>query len=261
MGGRKSARALFEANYKISMNDRAILESFQAGEIDLETAISKLKGYEDLGHSRVDINREERNGAAEVIYGEGKTAEQIEAIMRSMQKLEQNILVTRLDLEKAKILNSSFPEAEYCETSRLLRLQLSTPKLTSSKIAIICAGTSDISVAEEARQTAEFYGNAVETVYDAGVAGLHRLLASLEIIRSCRVVIVVAGMEGALPSVVGGLVDAPVIAVPTSVGYGSSFEGLSALLGMLNTCASGVSVVNIDNGFGAGFLANRINCL
>ena len=243
------------------MTTRELLQRFERGQLDLETTLAQLQGFEDLGHSRVDLHREQRNGAAEVIYGEGKTAEQIEAIMQSMLKREQNTLVTRLDRATASQLQRQFPQADYCPQARLLRVRLQEPKTVSSRIAIVCAGTSDLSVAEEARQTAEFYGNPVETVYDAGVAGLHRLLASLDTIRACRVVVVVAGMEGALPSVVGGLVDAPVIAVPTSVGYGSSFEGLYALLGMLNTCASGISVVNIDNGFGAGFLANRINRL
>lgn len=243
------------------MTTREILEQLQRGELDLESALSELQGFEDLGHSRVDLAREARNGAPEVIYGEGKTSEQIHEIMQSMAKRQQNTLVTRLDTESAKALTQTFPDANYCPQARVLTRILSKPTPVATKVALICAGTSDLPVAEEARQTLEFYGNPVETVYDAGVAGLHRLLASVESIRACRVVIVVAGMEGALPSVVGGLVDAPVIAVPTSVGYGSSFEGLSALLGMLNSCASGLSVVNIDNGFGAAYLANRINRL
>ncbi|NCG07961.1 MAG: nickel pincer cofactor biosynthesis protein LarB [Verrucomicrobia bacterium] len=243
------------------MTTREILEQLQAGTIDLESALSELQGFEDLGHSRVDLAREARNGAPEVIYGEGKTSEQIREIMQSMAKREQNTLVTRLDTENAKALCQTFPDADYCPQARVLTRILAKPVPATTQVALVCAGTSDLPVAEEARLTLEFYGNPVATVYDAGVAGLHRLLASVETIRACRVVIVVAGMEGALPSVVGGLVDAPVIAVPTSVGYGSSFEGLSALLGMLNSCASGLSVVNIDNGFGAGFLANRINRL
>jgi NCAIR mutase (PurE)-related protein len=243
------------------MKTREILEQLQRGELDLETALAQLQGFEDLGHSRVDLAREQRNGAPEVIYGEGKTTDQIREIMQSMAQHEQNTLVTRLDSESAKALCQTFPDANYCPHARVLSRVLSKPAPVTTKVALVCAGTSDLPVAEEARHTLEFYGNPVETIYDAGVAGLHRLLASVETIRACRVVIVVAGMEGALPSVVGGLVDAPVIAVPTSVGYGSSFEGLSALLGMLNSCASGLSVVNIDNGFGSGFLANRINRL
>ena len=243
------------------MKIQEILEKFKAGTIDLATAMTELNGFEDLGHSRVDLKRAERNGAPEVIFGAGKTTEQIKEIMESMRQHGQNILVTRLPAEAAQALLDDFPQAKYCPQARILSLLKNPFPQIKHKIAIVCAGTSDLPVAEEARLTAEFYGNAVETVYDAGVAGLHRLLSSLETIRSCRVVIVVAGMEGALPSVVGGLVDAPVIAVPTSVGYGSSFEGLSALFGMLNSCASGLSVVNIDNGFGAGFLANRITRL
>jgi NCAIR mutase (PurE)-related protein len=243
------------------MNINEILEKFKAGTIDRATARTELEGFEDLGHSRVDLKRAERNGAPEVIFGEGKTTEQIKEIMQSMLRHEQNVLVTRLPETASETLLKEFPQAKYCPQARIFSLLKNPLPQAKHKIAIICAGTSDLPVAEEARLTAEFYGNPVEAVYDAGVAGLHRLLSSLETIRSCRVVIVVAGMEGALPSVVGGLVDAPVIAVPTSVGYGSSFEGLSALLGMLNSCASGLSVVNIDNGFGAGFLANRINRL
>lgn len=243
------------------MDIRKTLEALQRGELDMETAEAQLKGFYDLGHSRVDLEREERNGTPEVIYGESKTSEQITEIMATMLEREQNILATRITQEVAASIQASFPEAVYHEQARLVGLRSYEPELTESKIAIVCAGTSDLPIAEEARITAEFYGNRIETVYDCGVAGLHRLLASLDTIRSCRVVVVVAGMEGALPSVVGGLVKAPIIAAPTSVGYGANFEGLSALLTMLNSCASGVSVVNIDNGFGAGFLASRINQL
>ena len=243
------------------MNTRKILEALQRGEIKLSDAEAQLKGFEDLGHSRVDLEREERNGTPEVIYGGGKTPEQIIDIMVSMEARGQNILATRIAPEVAVEIIQTYPAAIYHELARLVELRTFEPVQTTEKIAIVCAGTSDFSVAEEARLTAEFYGNTTERVYDAGVAGLHRLLASLETIRSCRVVVVVAGMEGALPSVVGGLVKAPIIAVPTSVGYGANFGGLSALLTMLNSCASGVSVVNIDNGFGAGFLASRINQL
>ena len=243
------------------MNTRKILEALQRGEIKLSDAEAQLKGFEDLGHSRVDLVREERNGIPEVIYGGGKTPEQIIGIMASMGARGQNILATRILPEVAVEIIQTYPAAIYHELARLVELRTFKPVQTTEKIAIVCAGTSDLSVAEEARLTAEFYGNTTERIYDCGVAGLHRLLASLDTIRSCRVVIVVAGMEGALPSVVGGLVKAPIIAVPTSVGYGANFDGLSALLTMLNSCASGVSVVNIDNGFGAGFLASRINQL
>lgn len=256
----KSIPSLTTLNPK-RMKAREILEQVQRGELDLDAALAELQGFEDLGHSRVDLAREQRNGAPEVIYGEGKTVDQIREIMQSMATREQNTLVTRLDPVSAEALCQTFPDTNYCPQARILTRLHAAPVPAPTKIALVCAGTSDLPVAEEARLTAEFYGNPVETIYDAGVAGLHRLLASVETIRACRVVIVVAGMEGALPSVVGGLVDAPVIAVPTSVGYGSSVKGLSALLGMLNSCASGLSVVNIDNGFGAGFLANRINRL
>ncbi len=238
-----------------------ILKSVQTGELSIEAATSQLKGYEDLGHSRVDTLRVERNGEAEVVYGAGKTTTQIIDIIGSLQKQNNNVLVTRIEKDTAYLIKKSYPNSKYDMTSRLLQLVTTPPEPTTNKIAVICAGTSDLPIAEEAALTSEFYGNQVERVYDAGVAGIHRLLSSLDTIRSCRVVIVVAGMEGALPSVVGGLVKAPTIAVPTSVGYGANFGGVSALLCMLNSCASGISVVNIDNGFGAGFLANRINRL
>jgi pyridinium-3,5-biscarboxylic acid mononucleotide synthase len=243
------------------MNLHKTLEALQKGEIDLPTAMQRLQGFEDLGHSRVDLQRAERNGAAEVIFGAGKTADQIIGIIGSLRKNGNNALVTRLPSEVAAVVRETIPDALYHARARLLQVGAAHEDRPATKIAVVCAGTSDLPVAEEARLTAEFYGNTVEQVYDAGVAGVHRLFASLELIRSCRVVIVVAGMEGALPSLVGGLVKAPVIAVPTSVGYGASFGGVAALLGMLTSCASGVSVVNIDNGFGAGFLANRINRL
>lgn len=244
------------------MDTRALLQAVQSGEIDIETALSELQGFQDLGHSRVDLQRTERNGCAEVIYGAGKTSQQIIEIMQVLIDREQNALVTRIGSETADAIQAVFPEAIYHPLPRILELKpFALETNTKGKIAVVCAGTSDYPIAEEAALTAEFYGNSIERIYDAGVAGLHRLLASVDKIRDCRVVIVVAGMEGALPSVVGGLVRAPVIAVPTSVGYGANFGGLSALLTMINSCASGVSVVNIDNGFGAGFLANRINQL
>jgi NCAIR mutase (PurE)-related protein len=243
------------------MEIKAILEAVQNGELDINSAATQLQGFEDLGHSRVDTTRAERNGAAEVIFGQGKTPGHIIDIVASLTRLEQNVLVTRIDQAVADLVIAAHPRASYHPLSRILSIICKPAEQLTSKIAVVCAGTSDLPVAEEARLTAEFYGNPVEMISDAGVAGLHRLLASLDLINSCRVVVVVAGMEGALPSVVGGLVKAPIIAVPTSVGYGASFGGLSALLGMLNSCASGVSVVNIDNGFGAGFIASRINHL
>ncbi|MGC6423666.1 MAG: nickel pincer cofactor biosynthesis protein LarB [Lentimonas sp.] len=243
------------------MDIKKILETVKAGELDIQSAATQLQGFEDLGHSRVDTIRAERNGADEVIFGQGKTTEHIVEIIGSLDARKQNILVTRIDPDVADIIVKSYPSAEYSSLARILTITNVQREKVKTKIAVICAGTSDLPVAEEARLTAEFYGNPVEQVYDAGVAGLHRLLASIDTINSCKVVIVVAGMEGALPSVVGGLVKAPVIAVPTSVGYGANFGGLSALLGMLNSCASGVTVVNIDNGFGAGYSANRMNRL
>ena len=243
------------------MDIREILLRFEKGELTLDNALSELKGFKDLGHSRVDLNRANRTGAAEVIFGQGKTFEQISEIAQSLLEQKQNVLITRVDQSLAEQIITAMPEFTYEPVARILTARMSKPSPTSGKIGIICAGTTDLPVAEEARLTAEFYGNTALTVYDAGVAGLHRLLASIDAIRECRVLVVVAGMEGALPSVVGGLVEAPVIAVPTSVGYGSSFGGLAALLGMLNSCASTISVVNIDNGFGAGFIANRINRL
>jgi NCAIR mutase (PurE)-related protein len=243
------------------MNVQAILEAVQKGELDIQSAATQLKGFEDLGHSRVDTIRAERNGADEVIFGQGKAPEHLLEIVGSLNKRRQNILVTRIDQDVADRIKALYPNAHYNPLARILSIINTEKEKASSKIAVVCAGTSDLPVAEEARLTAEFYGNPVEQVYDAGVAGLHRLLASIDTINSCKVVIVVAGMEGALPSVVGGLVKAPVIAVPTSVGYGANFGGLSALLGMLNSCASGVTVVNIDNGFGAGYSASRINRL
>lgn len=243
------------------MDIREILQRFEKGELTLEKAVSELKGFEDLGHSRVDWNRAQRTGASEVIFGQGKTSTQIVDISGSLLKRGQGVLVTRVDPQIAEQVLTEIPEFKYEPFARVLTNKTTEPLPAKGKIGIICAGTTDLPVAEEARITAEFYGNTVLTVYDAGVAGLHRLLASLDTIRECRVLVVVAGMEGALPSVVGGLVEAPVIAVPTSVGYGSNFGGLAALLGMLNSCASSISVVNIDNGFGAGFIANRINRL
>jgi NCAIR mutase (PurE)-related protein len=240
---------------------KKILQAVSDGELDPESAAEKLRGglFEDLGHSRVDHDRLDRNGAAEVIFGQGKSVTQLMDIMHSLSKHQQNILVSRLSAEKAEPILAEFPEANYHEVARVLTLQHYIPEATKTFICIACAGTSDVPVAEEARITAEFYGNTVKPIYDAGVAGLHRILAETQVLRQARVVIAVAGMEGALPSVVAGLVKVPVIAVPTSVGYGASFGGITALLAMLNSCASGLSVVNIDNGFGAGYLASMIN--
>jgi NCAIR mutase (PurE)-related protein len=240
-----------------------ILKAVQRGELEVAEAIEQLRraSFINLGHSRVDIDRMRRKGTSEVIFGEGKTVEQISSIAASLLEQSQNVLVTRLASEKAEPLQKTFPDASYHEQARVFSIQRQAVAPVATRIAVACAGTSDLPVAEEARLTAEFFGNPVDTLYDAGVAGLHRLMADIDLLLNARVVIAVAGMEGALPSVIGGLVKAPVIAVPTSVGYGASFGGVAALLGMLNSCASGISVVNIDNGFGAGFLANTINRL
>jgi len=232
--------------------------------MSVEKAMDELKGlpFEDLGFACIDHHRGLRRGLSEVIFGEGKEPGDIIAIMESMIRRKERILITRLSQAKADIILERFPEANYHRKARLLILD-SMPVENTGKgtIVVMCAGTSDIPVAEEAALTARFMGNRVETIYDVGVSGLHRVLARREVLATASVVIVVAGMEGALPSVVGGLVDKPVIAVPTSVGYGASFGGITALLGMLNSCASGVTVVNIDNGFGAGYAASIINRL
>jgi NCAIR mutase (PurE)-related protein len=238
----------------------SVLQDVQAGALSPEDALLQLKlaPFEDLGYAKVDHHRSVRQGSAEVIYGQSKTPEQIAGILASMEKLGcSNVLVTRIARETADYLSARFP----LRYESPARLAVVFPEAVEGRGSIVVAtgGTSDMGVAEEAAVTAEALGNRVTRLYDVGVAGLHRLLGNLEPLMSARVVIAVAGMEGALASVVGGLVDCPVIAVPTSVGYGASFGGLSALLSMLNSCASGTSVVNIDNGFGAGFLASRIN--
>lgn len=244
------------------MNDiKEILEQYKNSEISLEDAFLQLKKepFEDIGYAKVDLHRKVRQGAAEVIYGEGKTPEQIIGICDSMLKNDQKtILITRLSKETADMV-SKVHSLDYHPLARIGIIgKLPVPD-GIGKIVVATGGTSDIPVAEEAALTAEVLGNEVVRLYDVGVAGVHRLLSHLDELMSASVVIAVAGMEGALASVVGGLVDCPVIAVPTSVGYGASFGGISALLSMLNSCASGVTVVNIDNGFGAGFSAGRIN--
>ncbi len=244
------------------MNDtKNILERLRDGGLTVDQALLELKlvPFEDLGYAKVDHHRALRQGTAEVIYGEGKTGEQIAGILTAMRAHgEQTVLVTRLSPEKAAGLRERFP-LDYHPDARIGVLGAFPVPDGLGKIVVATGGTSDIPVAEGAALTAEALGNQVERIYDVGVAGLHRLQAKLPQIMEASVLIAIAGMEGALASVLGGLVDCPVIAVPTSVGYGASFGGLSALLSMLNSCASGVSVVNIDNGFGAGFLASRIN--
>ena len=238
-----------------------ILEQYKNNEITLEEALLELKKkpFDDIGYAKVDLHRKIRQGAAEVIYGEGKTPKQIVGICNSMIANGQTtILITRLSKEAAKKVSKAH-KMTYHEEARIGIIGALPKPDGIGKIVIATGGTSDIPVAEEAALTAEVLGNEVVRLYDVGVAGVHRLLSHLDLLMDASVVIAVAGMEGALASVVGGLVDCPVIAVPTSVGYGASFGGVSALLSMLNSCASGVSVVNIDNGFGAGFSASRIN--
>jgi len=214
---------------------------------------------EDLHFAKPDYDRQQRRGIPEVIYGAGKTAPQIAAIMRALNAAGQNAFATRVSPEQAAAVRTEIPDAVYRADARILTRDVVPLPARTGKVAVLCAGTSDLPVAEEAAITAERLGANVERIFDVGVAGLHRLLSRIERFADARAIIVVAGMEGALPSVVGGLTDKPVIAVPTSVGYGASFQGLAALLGMLNTCASGVTVVNIDNGFGAGVAAALIN--
>jgi NCAIR mutase (PurE)-related protein len=238
----------------------ALLRSVRDGRTTPEAAADRLRTlpYEDLGFARPDHHRALRRGFPEVVFGGGKTSEQTAAIVRSIADRGQNVLVTRTSADVHRLVALRFPAARLHEASRCLTLTVTAPEPLPGRIAVLCAGTSDVPVAEEAAVTAEFYGAAVDRIYDVGVAGLHRLMDRSAVIREADVVVVAAGMEGALPSVVGGLVEAPVIAVPTSIGYGASFQGLAALLAMLNTCASGVAVVNIDNGFGAGYMASVI---
>lgn len=249
------------------MNDKKelthLLEEVAAGNIPVEDAVLQLREvpFEDLGYAKTDLHRGVRQGVAEVIYGAGKTPEQILGIVRSLRDHGQKtILITRMSEESKEIVSAAFP-LEYEPLSRTGIVGEKAVPDGKGTILVATGGTSDIPVAEEAALTAEAFGNNVMRLYDVGVAGIHRLFAHQKDILSARVIIAIAGMEGALASVIGGMADCPVIAVPTSVGYGASFGGLSALLSMLNSCASGVSVVNIDNGFGAGYLASMINHL
>jgi len=239
-----------------------LLRKVKSGDTAIDEAMVQLKSlpFEDLGFARIDHHRVLRKGFPEVIWGEGKTSGQILSIMRELKNKGHNILITRLDEKKAGDIRRAFRKSQYYPQSRALTV-LNHPVefIGKGTILVITAGTTDIPVAEEAVLTAQLMGNPVETLYDVGVAGIHRLLSERGRLEKARVIIVAAGMEGALPSVVGGLVDRPVIAVPTSIGYGTSFGGVTALLAMLNSCASGVAVVNIDNGFGAGYIASLIN--
>ncbi|CAH2211962.1 nickel pincer cofactor biosynthesis protein LarB [Tepidibacter aestuarii] len=245
-------------------NLKNLLLDIKDGKVDVDSALEDLKTlpFEDLGYAKVDHHRSIRNGYPEVIYCEGKTDEHIIGIVEKMYEKKSNILGTRAKKETYEKLKEIYPNCEYEEFGRIIKIQNKPiENIGKGKIVVVTGGTSDIPVAEEAYHTAKFLGNDVERLYDVGVAGIHRLLNNRDVLMNARVIVAVAGMEGALPSVVGGLVDVPVIAVPTSVGYGANFNGLSALLTMLNSCASGISVVNIDNGFGAGYLSSMINKL
>ncbi len=242
---------------------RSLLAQVSAGAVDVDAAMERMRHlpFEDLGFAMVDHHRALRHGIPEVVFGTGKTADQTSAIVGSLLARARNVLVTRAPAETAARLQREHPDAESFPASGAVRVWRDRTVHGKGKIAVVCAGTSDLFVAEEAQATAEVMGNEVDVIPDVGVAGIHRLMHNRERLTEARVVIVCAGMEGALPSVIGGLVAAPVIAVPTSVGYGASFHGLAALLGMLNSCASNVTVVNIDNGFGAGYVASLINRL
>ena len=239
---------------------RELLESIRRGALSVDEALDRLRHlpYEDLGFAEIDHHRTLRKGFPEVILGEGKTAEQVAAIAERLAAHADRLLITRVGPDTYGVVKERVPDATYHPTARAVTLDRSKEP-SRPGVAVLCAGTSDLPVAEEAEVTAELMGSAVERLYDVGVAGIHRLLDKMEVMRSARALVAVAGMEGALPSVVAGLVAAPVIAVPTSVGYGASFRGLAPLLAMLNSCAAGVAVVNIDNGFGAGYLAAVIN--
>ncbi len=239
----------------------SLLEEVAAGRLAPAGAVARLRRmpFEDLGFARVDHHRPLRQGTAEVIFGQGKTPHQIAAIAAAVARESQNLLITRAGEEAAEAVQAELPAAEYHPLARALTLRRQPPPRGRGAVLVVSAGTSDVPVAEEAALTAEMFGGPVERLYDCGVAGLHRLLAEVGRLQQARAIVVAAGMEGALPSVVAGLVAAPVIAVPTSIGYGASFGGLAALLGMLNSCAANVSVVNIDNGFGAGFVAAAVN--
>lgn len=240
-----------------------LLEQVQSGKISVSTALDTLRHlpFEDLGFAKVDHHRAIRHGMPEVILGQGKTPDQVAGIAAALLAKSPNLLLTRATKEMASRVSDLAPQTEYFPASGVVRVWRDRTIHGKGKIAAICAGTSDLPVLEEAQLTAEVMGNAVDVISDVGVAGIHRLLNQRDKLTEARVAIVCAGMEGALPSVVGGLVGCPVIAVPTSIGYGASFHGLAALLGMLNSCSSNVTVVNIDNGFGAGYVASLINRL
>jgi NCAIR mutase (PurE)-related protein len=238
-----------------------LLDAYKRGELAAADAARRIGDlhYEDIGHTRIDHARATRQGFPEVVFGAGKTRVQIVEIVERLVARSPNVLITRTDADTFGEVRNVVSDAEWHESARLIRVRRDKSERGAGEIVVVTAGTSDIPVAEEAALTAETMGNRVQRIWDAGVAGIHRLLAERERLQAARVLVVVAGMEGALPSVVGGLVAVPVIAVPTSIGYGASFGGVAALLGMLNSCSSNVTVVNIDNGFGAGFVASLIN--
>ena len=238
-----------------------LLEAHKRNQLDPKEVVRQIQNlaYEDVGYARVDHGREARQGFPEVVFGMGKTRLQVVGIVERLVKRSANLLVTHTDEDTFGEIRNIVTEAEWHEAARLIRVVRDHTERGVGNIAVVTAGTSDIPVAEEAALTAETMGNRVDRIWDVGVAGIHRVMAERELLRRARVVVVAAGMEGALPSVVGGLVGVPVVAVPTSIGYGASLGGVAALLGMLNSCASNVSVVNIDNGFGAGFVASLIN--
>ncbi|MEO8026908.1 MAG: nickel pincer cofactor biosynthesis protein LarB [Bryobacteraceae bacterium] len=240
---------------------KALLEQVQSGGVDIDAAMERLRHmpFEDLGFAKVDHHRALRQGMPEVIFGKGKTPAQVVGIARTLASGASNVLITRATDETAAAVMQAFPDAEHFPASTAVRIWRDRTPRGRGKIAVVCAGTSDIPVAEEAQVTCEVMGNEVDAINDIGVAGIHRLMSNRARLAEAKVIVVCAGMEGALPSAVGGLVACPVIAVPTSIGYGASFHGLAALLGMLNSCASNVTVVNIDNGFGAGYVASLIN--
>ena len=244
------------------METREILQKLQQGEMTLEEAEGHLRRepFEEMGYAKLDLHRKVRSGFPEVIFCSGKSPDHLKAIFRKLYETEGEVLGTRASAEQFEMIRQELPQTVYDPLSHIIKIEKKDKKL-SGCIAVCTAGTADIAVAEEAAQTAEYFGSYVERIYDVGVSGIHRLLARLPQIQAANCIVAVAGMEGALASVMGGLVDKPVIAVPTSIGYGASFHGVSALLTMINSCANGIAVVNIDNGYGAGYIATQINRL
>ncbi|QAT42234.1 nickel pincer cofactor biosynthesis protein LarB [Aminipila luticellarii] len=244
------------------METREVLQKLKNGELSLEEAEQyfRRQPFEELGYAKLDTHRKVRSGFAEVIFCSGKTDEHLLSIFGKLYEEEGEVFGTRASKQQYEMIRQKYPETQYDEVSRIIKIE-KTEKKRAGKIAVCTAGTADIPVAEEAAQTAEYFGTYVERIYDIGVCGIHRLLSQIETIQSANCIVAVAGMEGALASVMAGLVDKPVIGVPTSVGYGASMNGLSALLTMINSCANGIAVVNIDNGYGAGYMATQINRL